>query len=307
MFINQSSLGKNQWWRYVATMFVTLAIFVAGHIPLFAVVAIYAEKGGFSDADLDRMLVTGGLDQIGVSSNLALIVMLVPFVIALIALLLCIRFLHARTVHSVLTSRRRFDLKRVGTAALAWFIIAGGLVFWVIPIELITYQFTFFSFLPLFMIAILLLPLQVATEEILFRGYLMQGVARFFARPIWPLLIVTFAFAAVHMSNPEFQNGFALMAPIYVLLSLFFGLLAVLDGGLELPIGAHLGNNLFTALILSTSDGAMNTASVFQTQVSDVVSSLWTLLLAIPIVLILLHLKYRFDWVMLIHTDKNLS
>ncbi|WP_157946966.1 type II CAAX endopeptidase family protein [Thalassobius sp. I31.1] len=306
MFLAQSSLGKNQWWRYAATMITTLAFFVAGHVPLFFIVTYYAEKGSFSDADLDRLLATGGLDQIGVNSNLALIVMLVPFACALIALLLCIRFLHNRPVRSVLTSRRRFDLKRVGVAALLWFVVAGGIVLWVIPGELLTYQFTLNSFLPLLLIAMLLLPLQVVAEEILFRGYLLQGLSRFFVLPIWPLVIVTFAFAAVHISNPEFQNGFIFIAPVYLVLSLFFGVLAILDGGLELPIGAHLANNLFAALILSTSDGAMNTASIFQTQVSDVVKHLWSLLLAAPVVLCVLQLKYRFDWATLVRTEIQL-
>lgn len=307
MFITQSSLGKNHWWRYIVTVLITLATFVAGHIPLFVVVGHYARKRGFNDADLDRMLAAGGLDQIGVSSNLALVVMLVPFVFALVALLLCIRFIHARPVRSVLTSRRQFDVRRVAVAALLWFIIAGGGVLWAIPADLITYQFTLTEFLPLFVIAMLLLPLQIAAEEILFRGYMLQGIARLFARPIWPLLIVTVAFAMVHMSNPEFENGFVSIAPVYVMLSLFFGLLAVLDGGLELPIGAHLANNLFTALILSTSDGAMNTASVFQTQVSHVVTHLWPLLLAIPVVLLLLHHRYRFDWAIMIRKNSRMG
>lgn len=303
MFTTQSALGQNQWWRYGATGLVTAVTFAAGHIPLFVVVTAYAQIGGFSDADLDRLLANGGLGEIGVDANLALAVMLVPFAAALIALLLCVRFIHARKILSVLTSRPRFDLARVGIAALIWFAVAGGLMLWAIPAERITYQFTLSGFWPLLCVALLLLPLQVAAEEVLFRGYLMQGIARFFALPIWPLLITTLAFAALHLSNPEFQTGFAKVAPIYLLLSLFFGLLAVLDNGLELPIGAHLGNNLFTALILSTSDGAMNTPSLYQTHVSDIVSNLWTLLLAGPVVMGILHLLYRLDWAVLLQSQ----
>lgn len=304
MFITQSSPGKNQLWRYFATIILTILAFVAGHIPLFFVVSLYAQKGGFSDADLDRLLAVGGLDQIGVNSNLALIVMLVPFAIALVAMLTCLRVFHVRPIRSVLTSRPRIDLTRIGFAALVWVIVAGGLVFLVIPTELIRYQFSPADVLPLFLIAILFMPLQVAAEEVLFRGYLMQSIARAFARPIWPIVITSLAFAAVHMSNPEFQNGFLRVAPIYLGLSLFFGVLCVLDDGLELAIGAHLGNNLFTALILSASDGAMNTASIFQTEVAQVVSHLWTLLLAVPIVLFVLHVRYRFDWSVLLRPCK---
>lgn len=304
MFLSQSSCGKNEWWRYLATLLVTLLAFVAGHIPLIYLVNRYAQTGGFSEAELDALLANGGLDQIGIDVNLALVVVLVPFAVALAALLLCLRVLHRRGVLSVLTGRPQFDLARVGIAALVWLVVAGGLVIWAIPSDLLSYQFTASRFLLLLAIAILLCPIQVAAEEVLFRGYLLQGIARHFARAIWPLLITTALFAAVHISNPEFQNGMARIAPIYLSLSLFFGLLAILDDGLELPIGAHLGNNLFSALILSTSDGAMNTASVFQTQVSSVVSHLWTLLLAIPIVMLILHGKYRFDWTRLVRRHR---
>ncbi|MGB3556865.1 MAG: hypothetical protein WBA25_19740 [Jannaschia sp.] len=91
MFVTQSALGQNQWWRYAVTMLVTVITFVASHIPLFIVINTYAKKGGFSDADLDRLLTSGRLGQIGVSSNLALIVMLLPFAVVLITLLLCVR------------------------------------------------------------------------------------------------------------------------------------------------------------------------------------------------------------------------
>ncbi|MHA3914428.1 CPBP family glutamic-type intramembrane protease [Halovulum sp. GXIMD14793] len=295
MFLMQSSPGKNQWWRYALTLLITILAFVAGHIPLIALVTVYARKGGFSEAELDQLLAAGGLGQIGVGSNMALVVMLVPFAVALIALVTCLRVIHARGLLSVLTSRHCFDFRRVATAGLAWFVIAGGLVLLAVPSELLSYQYKTSAFLPLLAITVLLLPLQVAAEEVLFRGYLLQAFARMFATPIWPLLMTTGLFAIVHLSNPEFRNGFASVVPVYLLLSLFFGLLTVLDDGLELAIGAHLANNLFTALVLSTSDGAMNTASIFQTQVAVIVSHLWVLLLAIPLVLGLLHLRYRFD------------
>jgi hypothetical protein len=39
----------------------------------------------------------------------------------------------------------------------------------------------------------------------------------------------------------------------------------VLDDGLELPCGIHAANNIFLAVILSTSDGSLQTNAIFET------------------------------------------
>ena len=62
-----------------------------------------------------------------------------------------------------------------------------------------------------------------------------------------------------------------------------FGLITLLDKGLEIPFGIHTANNLFTAILLSTSDGAMNTASIFKTTVGSLISILPPLLIVLSI------------------------
>ena len=293
-FLSLASLGRNHIWRYAATLVATLLTFLAAHAPMIAVVQSHAAD--FGADEIDRIMVEQGLPGLGVDANLALALNLFPFALGLAALLLCVRYIHRRPVLSVLTSRARFDWARLGVAGAVWFVVAGGIALWAIPGEAMRLQFALSTFLPLLAVALVLVPFQVAAEEVLFRGWMLQGLGRIFARPVLPLLIVTLVFAAVHLGNPEFANGLLRVAPVYLLLSLFFGLLAVVDDGLEMPIGAHLGNNLFSALVLSTSDGALRTDSVFQTEVTTVIDHLWTLAPAIPLALVALHLIYRFDW-----------
>jgi len=297
MFTTRSEIGKIHWLRTMITLAFTVLAFAVGQAPLLAKLNSYAVLNSLSFEAAGKRIEDGGFGAVGIEPNMALFLILIPFVFALAALLLSVRFIHKRPVLSVLTARARFDVGRVGFAALIWFLAAIPIVFLLIPQEAMVYQFSVTRFLPLLGIALLLLPFQVAAEEVLFRGYILQTVSRFFARPIWPLLIVTVLFAAMHLSNPEFKQGFAAIAPAYFLLSFFLGVLTVLDNGLELPIGVHLGNNLFTAVVLSTSDGAMNTASVYQTTVAQLVDSLPIMLFAlVGISLVILQVRYRFKW-----------
>ncbi len=305
MFIEKVFEGKNNWWRYVATLIITLLGLGLGNLPIIVIAELYAAKHELSGKVLNAMLAADGFSAVEIGANMGFFLMLFAFAVALIALLLCIRYIHKRPILSVLTIRKKFDCKRLLVAAGIW-LVFGSFITWVfIPSDLVTYQFDLMLFLPLLLIALVMLPLQVAAEEVLFRGYLMQMVGQWFSRPIIPLVVTSLIFVTLHLANPEFQNDFLKIVPSYLAMSFGFGVLALLDDGLELPIGAHLGNNLFAALILSTSDGAMNTASIFQTKVALVIDVLPSLLLVIPAVLLVLHLIYKFKWSKLIATYDN--
>ena len=100
-------------------------------------------------------------------------------------------------------------------------------------------------------LALPLLFLQIAAEELLFRGYLQQQLAaRFAARAIWfwgPAVI----FAALHAGPQAGAN-----LPIVLLGALTFGLvaadLAERTGSLGAAMGLHFANNFFGLFVLAT-------------------------------------------------------
>ena len=59
-----------------------------------------------------------------------------------------------------------------------------------------------------------------SVEELMFRGYLMQGFGLAFKNGIAPLIITSVLFGLMHASNPEAKvHGLAIMMPYYM----FFG------------------------------------------------------------------------------------
>lgn len=294
MFLTPIPGGKHQPWRFAATIILTLLALALGQIPLIATVSRAAARAGIEGDALNQLLAQGGFAQLGMGGGLVMLLTLLPFALALGVLLICVVRLHRWPLRALFTGRAAFDYRRFAIGAALWFALAGGAMLLVIPEAALRYQFNWALFWPMAGIALALLPLQVGAEELFFRGYLLKSLALLLRRPIWPMLITSLLFGAGHFANPEVASGALSAAMIYLGLSLFFGLLTVLDDGLELPLGIHLANNLFTALVLSTSDGAMNTDSVFQTTVGVIYDHLWVLALVIPVMFAALHALYRF-------------
>jgi uncharacterized protein len=94
--------------------------------------------------------------------------------------------------------------------------------------------------------------LQVAAEEIAFRGYL-QGMlaARFRSRLVWWLLPAV-AFGALHWNPAEFGANAPLVVAAATLMGLVFGDVTARSGSLALAIGLHLANNAFAVLVIAT-------------------------------------------------------
>ncbi len=96
---------------------------------------------------------------------------------------------------------------------------------------------------------ILLMSVNAAGEELLFRGYLFQrGVESL--GPVGATLLASVAFGVAHLGNP---NITPLSLGIIMLGGLFFSLCYLRTGSLWLPIGAHIAWNILLAKVLGVS------------------------------------------------------
>ncbi len=94
------------------------------------------------------------------------------------------------------------------------------------------------AFLPAMAMLVVLVPLQSAAEEYVFRGWLLQSVGAFFRSPWCAVAPQAVLFAAAHGWGTLW--GFAEL----VVFGLLAGGLTVRTGGLEAAIGLHAVNNL---------------------------------------------------------------
>ncbi|GGR10682.1 hypothetical protein GCM10010251_28310 [Streptomyces aurantiogriseus] len=92
---------------------------------------------------------------------------------------------------------------------------------------------------PALAMLVVLVPLQAAAEEYVFRGWLTQAVGAFLRSPWWAIAPQAVLFAAAHGWGTPW--GFADL----VVYGAVAGWLTVRTGGLEAAIGLHAVNNLF--------------------------------------------------------------
>jgi membrane protease YdiL (CAAX protease family) len=109
----------------------------------------------------------------------------------------------------------------------------------------------------------------VVAEEVLFRGYILQAVARMSRRWWLRLLVPAALFTLAHIANNEFQTGGLWAAADYTAVALYLGYLALRSGGLEHAIGVHLGLNTALLAFVGLSVGDFQTPTVVLIAVSD--------------------------------------
>lgn len=129
-------------------------------------------------------------------------------------------------------------------------------------------------------------------------GYLFQGVGLLVKNKFVTMLIIIGLFTALHLTNPEFNDNFSRMLIEYLLISATFGLIAVLDDGLEISIGIHSANNIFLAIIISVKGGTLNTDAIFQVSKADMIlhSSLLQSFATTVIIMLLFGFVYRWKF-----------
>lgn len=139
-------------------------------------------------------------------------------------------------------------------------ILAGIFIF---P-EDYTFQFDPKQFLILIVLVVLMMPFQTSAEELFFRGYLAQVIGGW-TKNRWVVLFITsILFGALHYSNPEVKEyGALLILPQYIITGVLFGLIAILDDGIELPLGIHFINNALSRLLVTFDASALKSDALF--------------------------------------------
>ena len=191
--------------------------------------------------------------------------MLLTLVGGLMALLIGVKFIHKRPIKTVITSRKTIDWKRFWVAFTLWGTVAFLITFTGIYLSPDTYTWNFrpVPFFTLLAISLVLLPLQTSFEELLFRGYLMQGFGTWFRNRWLPLILTSVIFGLLHSANPEVEKLGYISMVFYIGTGLFYGIVTLMDEGTELALGLHAINNIVAAVFVTTDWAALQTDALF--------------------------------------------
>ena len=253
IYLEQAKTGRNEFWRYLV---VNLAIIgIATAVSVVLVLALY--------------VIEGTLDINSYSSLGMLLAGMLPFPFALAALLVGVRYLHGRRVMSLINPGGRFNWRRFFISGGLWFLLSGVFDIGLSILQPGNYVWAFDwkRFLPYALAALILTPFQTSTEELIFRGYLQQGLARL-APGIWlPLIVSSLVFGLLHGVNPEVgMYGMLLTLPVYIGIGLLLGYITLRSQSLELALGLHLANNLYAGLMVTFPGSSLPSPALFSIQ-----------------------------------------
>ncbi|MFI6391136.1 lysostaphin resistance A-like protein [Nonomuraea sp. NPDC050547] len=244
--------GAGELWRpIVGTLVVGVAFFLVGLVVLLAGTVLSLVLGMPQPAKPEQLF---GDPLFGLVFLLLSIAAVLPVVYGTAAL---IQRRRPGTLSSVAGRLRWSWMLMCGGVAILALILGqvAQLAVFVVTGEGTDEVFTWAGwsgFVPALVIILLLVPFQAATEEYMFRGWLLQAFGARLNNPWWGIVIGSVLFASLH--------GYTWVGLIDVFsFGVVTGFLAVRTGGLEAPIAMHVVNNVL-AFGVSAAAGELDKA-----------------------------------------------
>lgn len=329
MFLTQiKNYSNTQFQRYLIGSAIIIAFSILGQIPLLlGWIAKLGVEGMQNTLQTELMQI---LDP-----NTTLVLAMLSFVFALFGLLIVVKKIHLQPFKTIITARKKVDWKRVFFSFIIFgaFVCISTYVDYTNNPEHYLWNFKLGPFIGLLIIAVILIPIQTSVEELVFRGYLMQGFKsatntppfliavfttlvilisiltvnslisvstwwniaiiaflilvgkiihnslkkvnfydsekglnflKFSNNNFFPLCITSVIFGGMHITNPEIQELGYVALVFYISTGFFLGITTLMDNGMELALGFHAANNLFTALLVTADWSALQTNSVLK-------------------------------------------
>jgi len=295
MFFESALEGKNQWWRYLVVVLVAFAAAMTiGNIPILIAVVI----AGMKNPDIINTIGDNPADlsSFGLGNNLTLILIVVAFLIGLVAFLLLVKPMNKRPICSFVNGRKKVRWNRIFFSFLIWSILFAVYLIVVVKVDPDNYPINnkASGLWVLAITALVFLPFQTSFEEFIFRGYLMQGFGVAFRNKWAPLIITSLLFGLMHAPNPEVKEyGFLIMMPQYIFIGLVFGLITVMDDGIELALGAHAANNIFLSIFVTQKSSALQTDALYEQQEVFPGQDFLALILVSTVFILIMHFVYK--------------
>ena len=266
-FFENARVGKNHWLLYVAMLILG---YIVAQIPaiLYIVVLVFDKIATGDRQAMREMFGDGNMDAFFDT---------IPGFIALMLTFLAwmggtwgfFKLFHHRERMTLISGEKKLRKKNFFWGML----ILGAIMLLSLGIEISifpdAYKFSFqgSKYILFFVLCILLMPFQTGCEELIFRGYLMQGFALCTKSKAWALVITSVMFGLLHCANNEvIQYGFFKTIPLYILIGLQMGFFAILSDGIEFSWGMHFINNFIAFTIISTEGGTLSGNALFMTK-----------------------------------------
>lgn len=238
-FLKNASLGKNAWWQYGLSILIPVMVVVLANMLIPQILP--SIKSLFPDNDFGKNLGTYSL-------------VFLIFILALITFILVASKLHKRPIMSFISTDNNFSWKSYFLGFLLW----GGLLFLANLItdfndfEAFLKDFDISRFWMLLVVGFVSIGIQSFFEELVIRGYWLQGLHLRIKNIVLLVLVNSLIFGVLH-----FGYGIESFLCSWTF-GISFAVVVILQNRIEFVSGAHNANNLLLSLIFVDLSGAAN-------------------------------------------------
>jgi uncharacterized protein len=292
-YVEAARWGKHRGWRYALGLVVILFSWLVVGSVGSAIVAFALDGpegfAAFRRADL------AALGSVG-----SFLVIMTGFPFFLAGILLTVSLVHRRPLQTLITAQEKISWRRVGHGFVAWFVpfcLIGGLgqyLFYPDTFSFNSNLATFALFVPL---ALVVTAIQTTTEELFFRGYIVQGASLVWGNRIFLAIVPAAIFTLPHLGNPEAIAGgwLTVFCVYFVGTGLVWGVVSLVDGTTELAIGAHFANNIGGILVVNITGSVITTPALFTISKYHATYGALSILVAIPVFLAIAYKVFKRD------------
>ncbi|MBD2261303.1 CPBP family intramembrane glutamic endopeptidase [Pseudanabaena sp. FACHB-2040] len=292
-YVEAARWGKHRGWRYVLGLVVIFFVgLVVGGIATPRIAFLFGGQEGlaaFSRLDYAAFGPVGGF---------VAVTAIFPFFLA--GILIAVTLVHRRHPRTLITAQERISWRRVGHGFVAWFVpfcLIGGLGQYLFYPNTFSFNFdlaTFALFVPL---ALVFTAIQTTTEELFFRGYIVQGASLVWTSRVFLALVPATIFALSHLLNPEASAGgwLTVFFNYFLVPGLVWTVVSLIDGTTELVIGAHFANNIGGVLLFNVAGSAVNAPALFTISKFHVTYAALSMLVVVSVFLAIAYKVFKRD------------
>ena len=267
-FLDAVRQGKNQWWRYLCSLLLILFSWqiIGGFVFGIAISFAGIVRGISSEKILESLSANSLLDLSSLFPPiLSYLIFHVPFVFLAVGLFIAIKFIHQRPILSLIRGDATIRWRRVFQGLKLWIVLSTGIEFLKYFLNPSSYQINFHpvQWILLVLLASIITTIQTSLEELLFRGYLLQGLSLITKNKLVLIVVTGIIFAVFHFANPSMAINPVVMGLLYFAFGVFLALITLKDNGLELALGQHAANNFLVVILFGTKTSVLPPTGVF--------------------------------------------
>ena len=229
-FLKQAATGNNQWWRYLLTVLATIASVAIANVGVRQILPGF--KALFPENQFG--------EDLGTSILIGII-----FTVALLAFGIAAKKLHGRSLFSLINTSSRFSWGAYFKGFILWggLLFTGGLIMDFDVFQSFLENLNLSHFLILFGVGFVTIGIQSFFEELVIRGYFLQGMHLRVKRIVILVLVNALVFGLLH-----FGYGIASFIHSFTF-GIAFALIVIWQNRIEFASGAHNANNLLLSLV----------------------------------------------------------